>query len=351
MKIIFSGGGTLGPVMPLLSVIDELQKRSPKHEFLWVGTYGGVEKKVVMDHEIAFKPIVAAKWRRYFSFKNILAPLQILIAFYQATLIILRFGPDVIVSAGAYNSVPLVWAARVFWVPVLIHQQDILPGLANKLMAPFAKRITVTFEQSLKDFEERKTVLTGNPIRPELYEGDFKRGLNYFDLEDDLPVVLFLGGGTGAEVLNQIIVEAVPQLTRFCQIIHSTGQGKSLEVYNERYHGFEFIDEHLAAAFAVADLVVSRAGLSTLSELAVLGKAAIIIPIPDSHQEANAQYFYHRDAALVLDQNNLRIEDLVSMIRKMLDGKENKKYIDNIKKIMPSEPAKKIADEIEKLAR
>ncbi|MFA7662528.1 MAG: UDP-N-acetylglucosamine--N-acetylmuramyl-(pentapeptide) pyrophosphoryl-undecaprenol N-acetylglucosamine transferase [Patescibacteria group bacterium] len=353
MRIIFSGGGTLGPVMPLLSVIAELKKRNLQNEFLWVGTYGGVEKKVVEEHEIKFKPIVSAKLRRYFSFKNLIVPFQLLIGFYQSVMTILKFNPEAIISAGGYNSVPLVWAASTFKIPVLIHQQDVLPGLANKLMAPFAKKITVTFEQSLKDFDQTKTVLTGNPIRTELYAGDRMEGLHYFDLEDNLPTVLFIGGGTGAAVLNAMIIGAVPQLTRFCQIIHSLGEGKNpnSEVFNERYHGYEFIGEHMAEAFAVADLVVSRAGLSSLSELASLGKAAIIIPMPDSHQEDNAQYFYHKDAALVLDQNNLKIEDLVYMVKKMLNKNENKKYIENIKKIMPANAVIKIADEIEKIVK
>lgn len=351
MRIIFSGGGTLGPVMPLLSVVEELKKRDKKHEFLWIGTYGGVEKSVVENKNIKFKAVVSCKLRRYFSFKNFLIPIQFLIAFYQSIIMTLKFAPDVIISAGGYNSVPLVWSARVLKIPVLIHQQDIIPGLANKLMAPFAQTITVTFEKSLKDFDTKKTVLTGNPIRSELYKGNRQRALNHFDLEEDIPTIVFIGGGTGALLLNKIIIESVAQLTRSYQIIHITGKGKSFEVHNDRYHGHEFVGKHMDKVYAAADLVVSRAGLSTLSELASLEKLAIIIPMPNSHQEANAQYFYHRDAALVLDQENLGVEDLVLMIKQTLKESTAKKYIANIKKIMPLESASKIADEIEKLKK
>lgn len=350
MRIIFSGGGTLGPVMPLISVIEELKKDKNQHEFLWVGTYKGPEKKVVADKDIKYKAIMSTKLRRYFSLKNLLIPFKFLVAFYQSVHLILKFGPQVIVSAGGYNSVPLVWAASVFKIPVLIHQQDIIPGLANKLMAPFAETITVTFEKSLKDFDNKKTVLTGNPIRNELFRASKQRAINHFDLEKDLPTVLFVGGGTGALHLNKIIVESVPQLTRFCQIIHITGKGKKFEVHNPRYHAFEFLSEWMGEAFEVADVVVCRAGLSTLSEVTTLAKPTIIIPMPNSHQEYNAKYFYHKDAALMLDQENIRVEDLISQVKRLIDNKEEReRFSQNMKKIMPRDSAKKIAKEISNL--
>lgn len=310
-KIFLTGGGTGGSVTPLLAIYDELKNES-EFEFLWLGTKFGPGKVMVEKAGIKFKAISGGKLRRYFSFKNFLDIIKIKIGFFQALFIMIKSRPDLIMSAGSFISVPIAWAAWVLRVPVLIHQQDIVAGLANKLMAPFAKIITVTFESSLKDYG-KKAIWIGNPIRRELK-------INSLKTHNHLPVVLIIGGGTGAMAINELVKDSLSQLVKLCHVIHITGEKRNIsntEIVN--YKNYEFLDvEKMVEVLHAADLVITRAGLGFLSELSYLGKPSIIIPMPDSHQEVNAEFFKNRKAAIVINQKDLTAENFTHMIKDLL---------------------------------
>lgn len=339
-KILLTGGGTLGSVSPLLAIAEELNNS----EFLWVGTNKGLEREIVERENIKFKSIVSGKLRRYFSFRNFIDPFLIIIGLFQSIFIMIKWRPNMIITAGSFVSVPVVIAGWILKVPSLIHQQDVRPGLANKLMAPFAKKITVSFEKSLADYG-KKAVWTGNPTRHNLEISNNKPKMtNYFDLQNDLPVVLVMGGGTGAKGINNLISNGLDELTKFCQVIHITGKNKVEKIKVKNYYFFESLNiEEITEAYRLADVVVSRCGMGSLTELSCLGKPSILIPIPDSHQEENAEVFAEKDAAIVLDQKKITPEELSNKIKNILNNREIKeKLSNNIKNVMKKNANKEI---------
>jgi UDP-N-acetylglucosamine--N-acetylmuramyl-(pentapeptide) pyrophosphoryl-undecaprenol N-acetylglucosamine transferase len=343
-KILLTGGGTGGSVTPLLAITEELISDFPASpsqsqverftvsNFLWLGTRSGVEREMVAKLKIPYQSISYGKLRRYWSWRNFIDPVFILLGFFQSLLILSKWKPNLVVSAGSFISVPVVWAAWVWRIPILIHQQDVRKGFANKLMSPFADVVTVTFEKSLKDYG-KKAVWTGNPVRKIIVQSDFnvaqiKKESN---LKNDLPILLVVGGGTGALAINKIVVQCLKELTNFCQVIHITGVGKRIGQAPSfpNYYQFDFLEvERMAKVLRVADIVVSRCGMNLLSELSYLSKAAILIPIPNSHQEENAEIFYHAKAAVVLDQDELTSEKFTYAVKKLIN---NLKLRDSLK--------------------
>lgn len=343
MRILLVGGGTMGSVSPLIAVYEQIKKSKPKAKFLFLGTKDGPEQKAVDSYDIDFQAIPAGKLRRYFSWQNLLDPFKLVAAFLKSFVIIWKFKPQAVMIAGSFVGVPVAWAAWCLRVPILIHQQDIIAGLANKLMANAATKITVSFESSLKDFSSAKTVLTGNPVRQEFYSCDPDKGRVIFKLKDNLPVLLVVGGGTGAGAINQIVSQALPELLKFCQVIHITGRGKKLDFNDEDYHQFEFLTNEMREALCAADLVVSRAGMSTLSELIILAKATIVIPIADSHQEYNARYFQNNNAIVSLSQNSLTKDMFVSLVKEVLFDREKKNNLEiGISRMMQADGARQV---------
>jgi UDP-N-acetylglucosamine--N-acetylmuramyl-(pentapeptide) pyrophosphoryl-undecaprenol N-acetylglucosamine transferase len=348
-KIMFSGGGSGGSVTPLLAVAEKLLAADAtpagvKLELLFVGTYTGPEQKMVaaFNPRIKFIPLISGKFRRYFSFANFLDIFKISAAFFQSFILLTRVKPAIVISAGSFVSVPLVWAAVLKKIPILIHQQDVRPGLANKLMAPYARAVTVTFENSLGDYGA-KAVWTGNPLSDvEKYREEISGVKAKYELETDLPLLFITGGGTGAAALNELVLQALPLLTDFCQLIHLTGKGKlsvamtEAAAKNSRYQVREFLpNEEVLSLMAAANVVISRCGIATLTELAALSKPAILIPMPDTHQEDNAAVFAMNNAAVVLNQIELTPEKLAAEIRNILnDAGRREKLQNNINKII-----------------
>lgn len=312
-RIILSGGGTAGSVTPLLAVAEVLRQRGA--DILFVGSADGPEQQLVNAAGLAWRSIAAGKLRRYASWKNLADVRQVLAGYTAAKRIMTDWRPDVVVSAGSYISVPLAWAAKRRGIPVLIHQQDIQPGLANRFMTPTAAVITTAFAVSKKYFPPGKTFVTGNPIRSGILQGSRPAGIERFGLDRHRPVLLILGGGTGAAVLNQLVIDSLPALAQRWQVIHVTGQHRGSAILAQKnYHPFAFLTDDLPQAMAVADLVVTRAGLGTLSELMAWGKPIIVIPMPDTHQERNAQFITDERAGLVLNQPTLTPASLVTAI-------------------------------------
>jgi len=348
--ILFSGGGTGGPVTPLLAVAAELLKENQNLNLIFIDTNSGPAKELTAkftEGKIKFIGLSSGKWRRYLSYKNILDIFKIISAFFKSLAILKREKPDLIISAGGFVSVPVVWAAACRKIPILIHQQDIRPGLANRLMAPFARVITVTFEKSLIDYGPR-AVLTGNPLKD--ISGYSQKGIETrkrYGFKIDQPLLMVIGGGTGAVAINNLIAQTLPDLLSISQIIHLTGRGKksATEIKDERYQAFEFLDHNeVLSLMAAADLVISRCGFGVLTELSSLGKAAILIPMPRTHQEDNASLFKARDAGIVLDQTVLTPGKLKAEITRLVnDSKLRASLSRNIGKIMKPAGAENIA--------
>jgi len=345
LKILFSGGGTMGSVSPLLAVYQELKKKYPDSQFLFLGTKNGPEKKIVESYQLDFKAIESGKFRRYWSWQNLTDPLKIIVGFFQSLKFIYDFKPQAVMVAGAFVGVPVAWAAWLLKIPVLVHQQDIEKGLANKLMAPIAKKITVSFDVSLKDFPAHKTSLTGNPIKSEFYNCRRESALEFFNLNSDLPVILITGGGTGSQNVNNLVKEALPKITKYAQVIHTTGKGKSFNFDSENYHQYEFLSHEMPEALCVADLVVSRAGLSTLTELSIGAKPVVLIPLYGTHQELNASYYQKHNSAVVISEKGLSAQTFSDLLRDLLSHKDKLESLSfNISKIMPRDGAIKIAN-------
>ncbi len=333
-KILLTGGGTGGSVSPLLAIYDAL--KGDGYKFLWIGTRDGIEKEMVVKEGIKYMSVPNGKLRRYLSWRNLVDPIFVIAGFFKASFLVLKHRPSIVISAGSFVSVPVVWAAWFFGVPVLIHQQDARPGLANRLMSPFADVVTVTFEKSFQDYGDR-AIWVGNFVR-NLVTGNESSTKNKFDFKSVLPVVLVVGGGTGAMAINKLVEESLEELTRFCQIIHVTGKGKFInqKTLSSNYKQFEFLQrDEMSEALRVADVIVTRAGLGSLTEISHLKKPSIIIPMPDSHQEENAQVFRDNNAAFVLNQKDLSKELFIEKIRELLNDKELQKlFSENVSKVI-----------------
>lgn len=334
---MLSGGGTGGSVTPLLAVAAEMIKEESV-SLVFVGSQRGPERELVAAFNdslpsghapLSFVTLEAGKWRRYFSWRNFFDLFKTARAFFRSFSIIRRHQPDLIISAGSFLSVPLVWAAAGKKIPIIIHQQDLRPGLANRLMAPFARVITVAFERSLGDYGPR-AVLIGNPIRPlSEYMNRARETRESHGFSPDRPLVLVLGGATGAAALNELIAQAAPLILSESQIFHLTGRGKAVNLGNQPgYITKEFVpNEEVIGLMAAADLIITRAGLGALTEISALAKPAVIIPIPDSHQEDNAALFSAAQAALVLSQKELSGDRLAKEILGLLGNEASRQNL------------------------
>jgi len=330
-KIFLTGGGTAGSVSPLLAVAEELieQGKYSWDNFLWLGTKNGPEKKMVEEFGINFLKMPAGKFRRYFSWQNIIDPIFVLIAFLKSLYLLIKYKPRFILSAGSFVSVPIVWASFFTSSKSFIHQQDYVPGLANKLMGPFANTITVTLEKSLKDYGD-KAIWTGNPVR----KNNSKNKLH--DFKNDLPTILIMGGGTGADFINNLVYQNIEKLNQQINIIHIYGKNKGqVQFEADNYRAFEFLNKsEIYSAYFQSDLIISRAGMGSLTEIAENKKPSIIIPIPDSHQEYNAEILKEKNAALIFSQSDLKLGDFANNILNNLNNKKIQEgYKENIQKV------------------
>lgn len=318
IHVVLCGGGTLGSVTPLLAVARAIRSHASGATFTWIGTEDGPEARLVKEAGIPFHAISAGKLRRYASWRNLIDPLRVMKGFFQAKRLLRELKADAVVTAGGYSAVPVVWAAGLAHIFVHVHQQDIRPGLANRLSLPYASSLSVALEASLDAFPGTHPEWTGNPVRSELLSGSRQEAERLFSLEHGVPTVLVLGGGTGAMGINNLVREALPQLTREAQVLHVTGKGKMIGGDAVRYRQFEFLTVEMPHAFAAADLVVTRAGMGTLTELAALGLPAIIVPMPNSHQEENAQLFAAKGAGVLLEEPSLSSKIFADIVQSLL---------------------------------
>lgn len=282
-----TGGGTGGHVIPNLAVIEELKGRKGV-ELLYIGSRKGIERKLMLGVGVKYRGIFCGKWRRYFSFENFVDIFKIPIGIVQALVILKRFKPSVVFSKGGFVSMPVVIAASWLGVPVILHESDVMPGLANKICARFAKKICLSFEESRQYFAgaasggggRGSVTVTGNPVRKSLLKGNSDRAYKLTGLRKDKPIILVMGGSQGSEQINELIRASIDELLQTFQIIHIRGRGNlDISLHKKGYVQYEYINENLRDVYAIGDIVVCRGGANSLAEIAMLKKKAVIIPL------------------------------------------------------------------------
>jgi UDP-N-acetylglucosamine--N-acetylmuramyl-(pentapeptide) pyrophosphoryl-undecaprenol N-acetylglucosamine transferase len=352
MRVLLAGGGSGGSAAPVIAVAEALSRRNPGAEFLYVTTTDGPERAMVRASGLPSAAIHTGRLRRYATWRNLTDPALVMAGFGEALVHVRRFRPDVAFAAGGFAAVPPLMAARTSRTPLVVHQQDVKPGLANLMLAPFAVERTVALEDTHRWPRWANAPVVGNPVRPAVLAGDVEWARKVFRLRADLPTVLVTGGGTGALRLNEIAAEAAGRLLDRCQIIHLTGTGKAVSgPSDDRYHQIEFLVEEMAHALAVADVIVSRAGMSALAEIGALGKAAILVPMPASHQELNAAAFGRRVAAIVMPEPRLTADSLASAVAALLDDPQRRAALGSAASaLLPANAADVIAGRLETVA-
>lgn len=320
--ILFTGGGSSGHVTPNVGIIEKLQAEQDI-KVAYIGSYTGIEKQIIEAINVPYYGIASGKLRRYFSFKTLIEPFKILWATVQAYRLVHKIKPAVLFSKGGFVAVPVVIAAWLRRVPVIIHEADFTPGLANKLCLPFAKKVCLTFPESERFFSHKdKLVVTGLPIRKTLFTGDAEQGREFCGFNQGKPIILVTGGGLGAQRINEVVRSALPTLLQQFQIVHLCGQGKlDQSVNHPGYRQFEYINEQFGDLMACADLVISRSGSNGLMEIISLRKLNVLIPLPKGgsrgDQIDNALYFADRGISHIIWQQDLNSQSLVSAIHEV----------------------------------
>ena len=332
-KIVMTGGGTAGHVTPNIALFDSLQKDG--YEIHYIGSYEGIEKGLIEDKKIPYYGISSGKFRRYRSWKNLTDPFRVLHGFFQARRLLGRIRPNVVFSKGGFVSVPVVMAAKTRHIPVIIHESDLTPGLANKLAMPSATKVCCKFPETLPYLPKEKAALTGSPIRQELLHGNKQAAKDFCGFTDDLPILMVMGGSIGSVYINNAIRGCIDTLLTKYQISHLCGKGNIDESHKDKkgYAQFEYISENLPDLFAAADLVVARAGANSICELLALHKPNILIPLSRNasrgDQILNANSFAKQGFSAVLEEEEVTSEKLMATIDDVMAHRS--KYIDAMK--------------------
>ena len=329
-RIILTGGGTAGHVTPNIALIPKLRELG--FDIHYIGSYNGIEKDLIEPFGIPYHGISSGKLRRYFSLQNFTDPFRVIKGFGEARKLIKNLKPDVIFSKGGFVSVPVVLAGKECKVPVIIHESDMTPGLANKIAIPSAAKICCNFPETLDCLPEGKAVLTGSPIRQELLSGNKIAAMDLCKFTADKPVILVIGGSLGSVVVNNAVRESLPCLLKDFQIIHLCGKGKTDESLKNTkgYCQFEYVKDELRDIFALSEIVISRAGANAICELLALRKPNLLIPLSAKasrgDQILNARSFERQGFSMVLEEEDLTKETLTSTVYKLFEKRGS--YVD-----------------------
>ncbi len=326
-KIIMTGGGTAGHVTPNIALLPALKDAG--FEISYIGSYDGIEKGLIEAQNIPYHGISSGKLRRYFDWKNFSDPFKVLKGYSQAKKILKEQKPDVVFSKGGFVSVPVVLAAKHYHIPAIIHESDITPGLANKIAIKGAKKVCCNFPETLKYLPADKGVLTGSPIRKELFNGNAANAAKLCNFPDNAkPVLLIIGGSLGSKIINETVRNILPELLETFYVVHICGKGN----LDNRLTGligytqFEYVNKELADIFALADVVISRAGANSLCELLALRKPNLLIPLSANasrgDQILNANSFKRQGFSYVLEEENASSETLLSTVHEVYKNKE-----------------------------
>ncbi len=329
-KIVLTGGGTAGHITPNIALLPRLRQRG--FEVSYIGSYDGMEKQLMADFEVPYYGISTGKFRRYFDLKNFTDPFRVLKGYSEARKILKQLQPDVVFSKGGFVAVPVVRAAASLKIPCVIHESDMSPGLANKLCIPVAKRICCNFPETLKTLPASKALLTGSPIREELLTGDPDAARKFCGFDAGKPVLMVIGGSLGSAAINHAVREALPQLLSDFQVVHICGKDKidNLLLNTDGYRQFEYLKGELKDVFAMADVVVSRAGANAICELLALKKPNLLIPLPAGSsrgdQILNARSFEAQGFSMVIDEDYLSPALLTEKVQELYCSRQT--YID-----------------------
>ena len=348
-RIVLTGGGTAGHVTPNMALIPNLQEAG--YDIQYIGSYDGIEKDLITGIDIPYHSISSGKLRRYFDVKNFTDPFKVMKGYLQASKLLKQLKPDIVFSKGGFVSVPVVLAAKHRHIPCIIHESDMTPGLANKLAIPSATKVCCNFPETLNYLPNGKAVLTGSPIRQELFEGNKERGLSFCGFTSDKPVILVIGGSLGAVAVNNAVRESLDELLKHFQIIHLCGKGKvepSLQ-QKQGYVQFEYIKKELSDLFACTDLMISRAGANAICEILSLRKPNILIPLSAAasrgDQILNARSFEKQGYSFVIEEESLTKEALVQAVETVYENRNS--YVDAMNKSELADPIQTIMGLIE----
>ena len=351
-KIVLTGGGTAGHVTPNIALLPHLINKG--YEISYIGSYEGIEKKLITDYNIPYYGISTGKLRRYFDPKNFTDPFRVIKGFSEAKKTLKEIKPDVVFSKGGFVSVPVVRAAASLKIPCIIHESDMTPGLANKLCIPVAKKICCNFPETLNHLPKDKAVLTGSPIREELAKGNKLAAYEVCGFTSNKPVIMVIGGSLGSVAINKAVREALPTLLQDFQVVHICGKEKidNLLLTTKGYHQFEYLKAELKDIFAMADLVISRAGANAICEILALKKPNLLIPLPAGSsrgdQILNAASFEAQGYSMVVSEDDLTKELLVSKIHELYCNRNT--YIQTMEESEQSDSIKTIMTLIEEVS-
>ena len=351
--IVLTGGGTAGHVTPNIALLPRLKELG--YQISYIGSYEGIEKKLIEDFDIPYYGISSGKLRRYFDIKNFSDPFKVLKGYTQARKLLKQLKPDVIFSKGGFVTVPVVIAAKGLKIPAVIHESDMTPGLANKLFIPSAAKICCNFPETVKQLPADKAVLTGTPIRQELLQGDPQAAREFTGLTKDKPVLMIIGGSQGAASINENIRKILPELLRDFQVIHLCGSGKLDESLQnlEGYRQYEYIRKELADLFALADVVISRAGANAICEIKALNKPNLLIPLSAKasrgDQILNARSFERQGFSMVLEEEEITEKTLYNSIKELYASRDS--YIQAMKANTETDSITKITNILEELTK
>ena len=330
-KIVFTGGGTAGHVTPNIALFPFLEKEG--YDAFYIGSYQGIEKRLIEDFDIPYYGISTGKFRRYFDLKNLSDPFRVIKGYSQAVKILKKLKPDIVFSKGGFVSVPVVRAAASLKIPCIIHESDMTPGLANKLCIPVATKVCCNFPETTKYVPSGKAVLTGSPIRTELTTGSKLAALELCGFTANKPVIMIIGGSQGATSVNIMVREALPKLLEDFQVVHICGKDKvdNLMLTIPGYKQFEYLKSDLKDVFAMADVVVSRAGANAICELLALKKPNLLIPLQvgsRGDQILNARSFEEQGFSMVVREDFIDCDILTDKIKELYANRQS--YIDKM---------------------
>lgn len=317
-KIVMTGGGTAGHVTPNIALFPRLKELG--YDIHYIGSHTGIEKNLIEDQGIKYYGISSGKLRRYFDPKNFTDPAKVVKGYFEARQLLKKIKPDIVFSKGGFVAVPVVLAAKHCHIPVIIHESDITPGLANKIAIPSASKVCCNFPETLKHLPEGKAVLTGSPIRQELFDGSREKALKFTGLSGKKPVLLIMGGSTGSRFINETVRRQLPTILQTYDVVHLCGKGHLDPTLNQQhgYLQYEYISQELPDLLALADLVISRAGANAICELLALKKPNILIPLSASasrgDQILNAKSFEKQGFSYVLDEDTVKDQQLLDAI-------------------------------------
>lgn len=326
-RIVLTGGGTAGHVTPNLALLPRLREEG--YEVHYIGSYDGIERKLIEEFDVPYYGISSGKLRRYFDPKNFSDPFKVLKGYMEASALLKKLKPNVVFSKGGFVAVPVVLAAKRRGIPAVIHESDMTPGLANKICIPCASKVCANFPETLKALPAGKAVLAGTPIRAELFSGDRKAGLRFCGFAPDKPVLLIIGGSLGSAVVNEAVRGILPTLLQQFQVIHLCGKGKLAPELDgtKGYVQFEYIKQELPDLMAAANIVISRAGANAICELLALRKPMVLVPLSAAasrgDQILNAASFEKQGYSYVLKEEDLTGASLLEAVDKLYKNREN----------------------------